>query len=127
MHRMTVPAIFIPNSQAQMTNYKAAERNANLAQASERLGINKMFQGGKGQQPKMVYSNANGQDGTWYQPLYANLPFDVPVSNFDYAAEHDSQDYFRNFFEDHRSAETPASLSETGSENEADSNEPTQA
>lgn len=119
MHRMTVPAIFIPNSQMQMQNYKAAEMNANLAQASERLGINKMFQGNKDQQPKMVYSNANSQNGTWYQPLYANLPFDVPVSNFNYAAEHDSQEYFRNFFEDHRSAETPASLSETGDENTA--------
>ncbi|MBP5674810.1 hypothetical protein J6W91_00580 [Candidatus Saccharibacteria bacterium] len=48
----------------------------------------------------------------WYQPAYANLTFDVPVANFDYAAEHESQDYFKNFFEDHRNVESPASLSE---------------
>ena len=65
----------------------------------------------------MIYSDPNNQGGTWYQPVYANLPFDVPVSTFNYAAEHECQDYFKNFFEDHRSAETPASLSETGDEN----------
>ena len=46
----------------------------------------------------------------WWQPLYADLPFFVPESNFDYAAEHDSQDFFRNFFEDNRNIESAKTL-----------------
>lgn len=35
-------------------------------------------------------------------PTYADLPFAVPTSHFDYAKENHSQPFFRNFFEDHR-------------------------
>lgn len=152
MHRMTVPPIRIQNNGNMMRNYQTETINANLTQASARLGVSKMFQknntqatpqynpNGNNGQYGAAYANAkapevkelpvveqkydkNGKplplelpDG-WWQPMYANLPFPVPISNFDYAKEHESQDFFKNFFEDNRKSETEASLAEKPTEN----------
>lgn len=35
---------------------------------------------------------------TYWQPVYANLPFRVPESDFNYLAESNNQEYFRNFY-----------------------------
>ncbi len=37
-------------------------------------------------------------EATLYQPLYADLPFEVPASNFDYKKEADCQAFFKDFF-----------------------------
>ena len=50
-----------------------------------------------------VQIQQNPQDQpTWYQPFYADLPFYVPESFFKYADECNSQEFFRNFFEDYK-------------------------
>lgn len=51
-------------------------------------------------------ANQNGLPDGWYQPVYADLPFQVPTSDFDYMAEHPSDPFFANFFEDHKQEET---------------------
>ena len=147
-HRMKVPPILVSQNLSQERNYQTETINANLVQASARLGMNKFFTGadqhatpqqynpnGNNGQYGAAYANAKAaeikelpvieqkydKDGNplplelpegWWQPLYADLPFFVPESNFDYAAEHNSQDFFRNFFEDNRNLEAPASLKE---------------
>ena len=137
-HRMKVPPVRIEPPVNPVPNYQTATINANLTQASERLGITKMFKTNP-PQPVPQY-NPNGNNGQyygdayaaaapaqpeqlpiveqkydkngkplplempqgWWQPLYADLPFFVPESKFDYAAEVNSQDFFRNYFEDNR-------------------------
>ncbi len=137
-HRMKVAPIRVEPPVSPIRNYQAETINANLTQASERLGITKMFN--KNPQQPIPQYNPNGNNGQYYgdayaaaapaanekppvveqkfdqngnplpvqlpegwtQPAYADLPFTVPTSNFDYAAEVNSQDFFRNFFEDHR-------------------------
>ena len=145
-HRMKVPPVRIEPNPNVMRNYQTETINANLVQASARLGIQKMFQQSP-QQPVPQY-NPNGNNGQyysdayaatapadsgnlpiveqkydkngrplplelpngWWQPLYADLPFFVPESHFDYAAERNSQDFFRNFFEDNRKLEAEKTL-----------------
>ena len=144
-HRMKVPPIHVSQNVSMERNYQTETINANLTQASARLGFNKMFQNNGPQRPQQYNPNGNnGQYGAayanakaaeikeipvieqkydkngnplplqlpegWWQPLYADLPFFVPQSNFDYAAEHESQDFFRNFFEDNRNVETAKTL-----------------
>ena len=137
-HRMKVNPIRVEPPINPVRNYQAETINANLTQASERLGITKMFS--KNPQQPIPQYNPNGNNGQyygnayataapaqsekppvveqkfdqngnplpvqlpegWIQPVYADLPFMVPTSNFNYAAENDSQEFFRNFFEDHR-------------------------
>ena len=147
MHRMVVPPVRIQNNANLLRNYQTETINANLTQASARLGVNKMFHGNS--QPPIPPYNPNGNNGLygaayaeakapetkelpvveqkydkngkplplelpdgWWQPAYANLTFPVPISNFDYAAEHNSQDFFRNFFEDNRKSEAETTLVE---------------
>ena len=43
---------------------------------------------------------------TYWQPVYANLPFRVPESNFNYLAESINQEYFRNFYTTYQSENT---------------------
>lgn len=43
---------------------------------------------------------------TYWQPVYANLPFSVPLSNFNYLAESENQEYFKNFFENYNKRPT---------------------
>ena len=45
MHRMVVPPVRIQSSDSLLRNYKAETINANLTQASARLGVSKMFLG----------------------------------------------------------------------------------
>jgi len=150
-HRMKVAPILVSQHLNVERNYQAETINANLTQASARLGINKMFHDNSSHQAPQQY-NPNGNNGQygaayanakaavvkelpvieqkfdkdgkplpmelpegWWQPLYADLPFFVPESHFDYAAEHESQDFFRNFFEDNRKIESPATLEEDDS------------
>jgi len=114
-HRMKVPPIKIPKG-ASKRNLQAETIVSNLSQASERLGISKLFQGNGAQTiPEYNPNGNNGQYGNsygkvdenlknpeYYQPLYHDLPFTVPVENFDYAKEFDSQKFFTNFFEEHK-------------------------
>ena len=150
-HRMKVEPILISQNQSPMRNYQAETINANLTQASARLGISKMFKSPAPQRPQQFNPNGNnGQYGPaytnaqpapvkelpaieqkydkdgrplpiqlpegWWQPLYADLPFFVPESHFDYAAEHNSQDFFRNFFEDNRKVESVKTLEDDAPE-----------
>ena len=122
-HKMKVPPILIKNNQSGARNYQKETLNANLVQASERLGTNKFFKGGPAEVryitaedpsknlPVMEQKyDKNGKplpletpEG-WWQPLYADLPFMVPMSQFNYAGEYTSQEFFKNFFEDNREA-----------------------
>ena len=43
---------------------------------------------------------------TYWQPVYANLPFRVPESDFNYLAESNNQEYFRNFYTTYQSENT---------------------
>ena len=43
---------------------------------------------------------------TYWQPVYANLPFRVPESDFNYLAESINQEYFRNFYTTYQSENT---------------------
>ena len=43
---------------------------------------------------------------TYWQPVYANLPFRVPESNFNYLTESINQEYFRNFYTTYQSENT---------------------
>ena len=43
---------------------------------------------------------------TYWQPVYANLPFRVPESNYNYLAESINQEYFRNFYTTYQSENT---------------------
>ena len=43
---------------------------------------------------------------TYWQPVYANLPFRVSESNFNYLAESINQEYFRNFYTTYQSENT---------------------
>ena len=56
----------------------------------------------------------NSVNNLW-QPVYANLPFRVPESNFNYLAESDNQDFFRTFFEQYQEQQpaTPPTLTLT--------------
>ncbi len=145
MHRMKVPPIHVSQNVSMERNYQTETWNANLVQASARLGLNRMVNNSGAQKPQQYNPNGNnGQYGAayanakaaeikevpiieqkydkngnplpmqlpegWWQPLYADLPFFVPQSNFDYAAEHESQEFFRNFFEDNRNVETAKTL-----------------
>ena len=58
--------------------------------------------------PIPVPQNPNQKDGpvTYWQPVYANLPFMVPESNFNYLAESANQEYFRNFYTTYQSENT---------------------
>ncbi len=148
-HRMKIPPLRIQQNAINSDLYKTESIGDNIAQASERLGISKLFQSsGQGQQAQRYNPNGNnGQYGAayaaakptesenlpvieqkydkngkplplelpngWWQPLYADLPFMVPMSNYNYAEEHHSQDFFRNFFEDNRKAEAEKTLEET--------------
>ena len=42
----------------------------------------------------------------YWQPVYANLPFRVPESDFNYLAESNNQEYFRNFYTTYQSENT---------------------
>ena len=53
-------------------------------------------------QHRMRINPAQTQNSAIPPATYADLPFAVPTSNFDYAKENHSLDFFRNFFEDHR-------------------------
>lgn len=50
--------------------------------------------------PIPVPKNPNQKNSsiTYWQPVYANLPFKVPESSFNYLAESTNQDFFHNFF-----------------------------
>ena len=43
---------------------------------------------------------------TYWQPVYANLPFRVPESDFNYLAESNNQEYFHNFYTTYQSENT---------------------
>lgn len=113
-HRMKVPPIEVPQNTNTIRNYQTETINANLVQASERLGIRKLFK--QNPQPAVPTYNPNGNNGQYgdayasqkptetvlVQPIYSDLPFMVPESRYNYAAEHESQEFFKNFFEENR-------------------------
>ena len=127
-HRMKVPPILVKNNgPITSRNYQAEAINANLAQASARLGTNKLFKGGPAEVRYITSEDSSknlpvveqkyDKDGNplpmempegWWQPLYADLPFVVPESQFNYTAEYESQEFFKNFFEDNRVKEGAA-------------------
>ena len=117
-HKMQVPPIYLQDMSSMARNYQTETINANLAQASARLGMNKFYHSAE-PSVRMITSeerkmpaveqkyDKNGKplplelpEG-WWQPLYADLPFMVPESRFNYAAEYESQPFFKNFFEEH--------------------------
>jgi len=118
-HRLKVPPIYIEPNSGVSRNYQKETLNANLVQASARLGMNKFYHSVDAQvrkitseQPQMpVVKQEYDKNGKplplklpegWWQPLYSDLPFMVPPSQFDYTKEYESQEYFKNFFEDHK-------------------------
>ena len=124
-HRKKVPPMKIPKKSDALKNHQAEEISASLTQVSKRLGLTKFLKFKNLLKSDTVQTNyittekaetpvvkqefdKNGKplpiqlpEG-WWQPLYADLPFNVPTSNFDYASERNSQDFFRNFFEDQK-------------------------
>ncbi|MBR1874819.1 hypothetical protein IJ798_00350 [Candidatus Saccharibacteria bacterium] len=119
-HRLKVPPIYIKDTSSVARNYQTETLNANLVQASARLGMNKFYHGSADPRVRTITTeekkmpiveqkyDKNGKplplelpEG-WWQPLYADLPFIVPESNYNYAYEYDSQPFFKNFFEEHR-------------------------
>ncbi len=84
-----------PNSLSISQNPYHRSKNITdrLIQLSENLGINRWFK---------KASSQKSQKNNSYPPFYADLPFLVPESNFDYAKEHNCQSFFNNFFEDYK-------------------------
>ena len=120
-HKMKVPPIKVKNDQLPTTSAAAvvSDLGSNLKEATKRLGLDRFFK--KSNKPVNQQYNPNGNNGqygdtygkptvaeteTWVQPLYADLPFMIPESNFAYAKEFESLDYFKNFFEDYKKQQT---------------------
>ncbi|MBQ6486237.1 hypothetical protein IJI76_00710 [Candidatus Saccharibacteria bacterium] len=117
-HRMKVPPIKVNTnpSTASSAASVVSDLGSNLVEGAKRLGLNKLFKKSDSSSTPQQYNpnGNNGQYGNTYgkataateeifiQPLYADLPFDVPEGNFDYAMEYESLDFFKNFFETYK-------------------------
>lgn len=69
------------------------------------------------QNPNQTNSNI-----TYWQPVYANLPFYVPESNFNYLAESENQEFFRNFFTQYTETKPDSQNTTTISEQQRQNN-----
>ena len=69
------------------------------------------------QNPNQTNSNI-----TYWQPVYANLPFYVPESNFNYLAESENQEFFCNFFTQYTETKPDSQNTTTISEQQRQNN-----
>ena len=128
-HRMKVDPIMVSKKTLSSENNQMEELSASIAQATKRLKLDRFLKFKNlikstpaqttnyitaDKNPTPVYEQKYDKNGNplplqlaegWWQPLYADLPFIVPASNFDYASERNSQDFFRNFFEEQKNNE----------------------
>lgn len=101
MNRMKVDPVPMDESKPQLSGFGLidGETANNINQAAGRLGLGGLFNR-KAKKPEPV-DPSQPKIVKLYQPLYVNLPFNVPEGHFDYMADFPSDPYFKDYIESH--------------------------
>ena len=98
-HRMASPPILIEDLK-QFNQENSNSLISGLSEATKRLGLSNLLKNPLSSRT----SNALSNNSNYWQPLYANLPFPVPESNFDYNQTYENQPFFKDFLNNYGAA-----------------------
>ena len=98
-HRMASPPILIEDLK-QFNQENNGGLISGLSEATKRLGLNNLLKNPLSSRTSKALSN----NSSYWQPLYANLPFPVPESNFDYNQTYENQPFFKDFLNNYGAA-----------------------